>query len=57
MKDKPNLEDEFLYENEIIAAEISINAMDAIAEAFEGADIDLQARKIIWNDGKSLTIN
>jgi Xaa-Pro aminopeptidase len=56
MKNKPNFEDEFSYEIEATAAEISINAMDAVTEALEGADIDLQARKIIWSDGKSLTI-
>ena len=36
--------------------EIAANAMDAVDEAFEGADIDLQAKKIIWNDGSRLTI-
>ena len=56
MKDKPNFQDEILDDIEETAAEISTNAMNAVFEAFEGADIDLQARKIIWGDGESLTI-
>ncbi|CAK8711209.1 hypothetical protein GKODMF_02770 [Candidatus Electrothrix gigas] len=56
MKNKAKAEDELLYETEAIAAEISANAMDAVTEALQGADIDLQAEKIIWHDGSRLTI-
>ncbi|WP_339136693.1 MAG: hypothetical protein WGN25_02240 [Candidatus Electrothrix sp. GW3-4] len=56
MKNKARAEDELLYDNEAIATEIAVNAMDAVDEALEGADIDLQAKKIIWNDGSRLTI-
>jgi hypothetical protein len=56
MKNKATAEDELLYDNEAIAMEIAAKAMDAVDEAFEGADLDLQAKKIIWNDGSRLTI-
>lgn len=45
MKNKARAEDELLYDNEAIATEIAVNAMDAVDEALEGADIDLQAKK------------
>ncbi|MCP4695631.1 MAG: hypothetical protein GY862_02110 [Gammaproteobacteria bacterium] len=56
MKNEPIYEDEFLDEIEATAIGISNDVMDAVTEAFEGADIDLPARKIIWRDGKRLTI-
>ncbi|WP_446011371.1 hypothetical protein [Candidatus Electrothrix sp.] len=56
MKNITIAEDQLLYETEAIAAEISANAMVAVDEALESADIDLQAKKIIWNDGSRLTI-
>ena len=56
MKNQPIFEDELLNKIEEERAEISINAMDAVIEAFEGGDVDLQAREIIWSDGESLTI-
>ncbi|WPD22377.1 MAG: hypothetical protein SD837_19585 [Candidatus Electrothrix scaldis] len=56
MKNKATAEDELLYDNEAIAMEIAAKAIDAVDEAFEGADLDLQAKKIIWNDGSRLTI-
>lgn len=37
--------------------ETSMDAMDAVFEALEGAGLNVRARKIIWADGKALTIN
>jgi hypothetical protein len=38
-------------------AEVSMAAIDAIAVSFEGADVDLDERRIVWKDGNRLTID
>ena len=37
--------------------ETSMVAMDAVFEALEGAGLNVKERKIIWLDGKALTIH
>ena len=56
LKNTSEYDDDVLYEIEEKLAETSDYAMDAVNGAFEGADVDLQARKIIWSDGDILTI-
>ena len=36
--------------------ETSMEAMEAVAAALQGADLDIKERRIIWPDGKRLTI-
>lgn len=38
------------------AGETSIEALDAVHTALEDADVDARKRRIIWPDGKGLTI-
>ena len=35
----------------------SMRAIDEVAEALEGVDLDVEKRRIVWPDGKSLTID
>jgi hypothetical protein len=37
--------------------QISIEATDDVAAALQAADLDIQQRRIIWSDGKRLTID
>ena len=37
--------------------ETSMEAMDAVAVALQRADLDIKQRRIIWPDGKRLTID
>ena len=37
--------------------ETSMEAMEAVAAAFQGADLDIKERRIVWPDGKRLTID
>ena len=37
--------------------QISMEATDDVAAALEAADLDMQQRRIIWPDGKRLTID
>lgn len=39
------------------AGEDAMQAIDDVAAAFEGADVDIHERRIIWADGERLTIN
>ena len=56
LKNTSDYDDAVLYEIEEKLAETSAYAMDAVIAAFEGADVDLQAKKIIWSDSEILTI-
>ncbi len=56
LKNTSDYDDNILYEIEEKLAETTVYAMDAVNRAFEGADVDLQARKIVWSDGRILTI-
>lgn len=37
--------------------EASLEAMEAVAQALQGADVDIEKRRIVWPDGKKLTID
>lgn len=37
--------------------EASLEALDAVAQALQGADVDIETRRIVWPDGKRLTID
>jgi hypothetical protein len=56
LKNTSDYDDNILYGIEEKLEEASVYAMDTVNRAFEGADVDLQARKIIWSDGRILTI-
>ncbi len=56
LKNTSDYDDNILYEIEENLAETLVYAMDTVNNALEGADVDLQARKIIWSDGSILTI-
>lgn len=49
--------DETAERLEMEAAQAANQAIDDVKEALEGADVDIEERKIIWADGERLSID
>jgi hypothetical protein len=51
------LADEFLDWMDSPDGELSMEVMDAVSALLENVDVDAQDRKLIWKDGKRLSID